>query len=206
MLNPLLKKLQIKAGFHISIEHAPEQAAAIFGEVPADVFFHYNGRETFDALITFSRNQKQLDDQIKRNLNQINAKTIFWIFYPKKSSKIESDLDLMKNWKNLQIYNLSPCAFAAVNETWTGLRIKLASEVKASGLGNGQIKENGYGDFIDPDQKKVTCPPDLQKVLSSEPKVRAFFDGLSYSNKKEYVLWILSANKRKRELTELKRH
>lgn len=127
-------------------------------------------------------------------------------FYPKKSSKIDSDLDLMKNWRKLLDYNLSPCASAAVNDVWTGIRIKLASEVKASGLSNAHIKENNtYGEYIDPEHKKVICPPDLQNVLITHPAALAFFEKLSYSNKKEYVLWILSAKQEKTRETRIKK-
>ena len=103
----------------------------------------------------------------------------------------------MKSWKDLEIYNLAPCASAAVNETWTGLRLKLATEVKHSGVGNEQIKSNKFGEYIDPDKKTVKIPEDLAMVLSDHPTALNFFNDLAYSHKKEYVLWILTAKQEK---------
>ncbi|MFC3563596.1 YdeI/OmpD-associated family protein [Pedobacter jamesrossensis] len=205
MENLFLKKLQIKANSVVKVVDAPENAAAIFGDIPPDIFVKYAEDTAFDVLITFSITKAQLNTQIESNLKSINTKTIFWVFYPKKSSKIPSDLDLMKTWKELSVYELSPCASAAVNEIWTGLRLKLASEVKHSGLGNEQIKSNEYGDYIDPVKKIVKIPEDLAAILSLNSNALNYFDSLSYSNKKEYVLWILIAKQDKTRETRIKK-
>lgn len=197
MENLFLKKLQIKSNFIVKVEDAPENASAIFGEIPTDVSIRYNNPDNFNALITFSTSKKQLDLQIESNINQINAKSIFWVFTPKKSSKIKSDLDLMKTWKELEVFGLAPCASASVNETWTALRLKLISEVKPSGMRNDHIKTNDYGDYIDPENKIVKLPADLVEALTPFPKALSYFNQLAYTHKKEYVLWILSAKQEK---------
>jgi len=197
MENLLLKKLQIKPNYIVKVEDAPENASAIFGEIPSDIFFQYNNPLEFNVLINFSTSKEELNTQIKRNLKNINAKTVFWVFYPKKSSRVASDLDLMKTWKDLSVYDLTPCASAAVNETWTALRLKLISEVKASGTCNDDIKTNEYGEYIDVVNKTVKLPADLENVLSAQPKALSYFNSLAYSHKKEYVLWILTAKQDK---------
>lgn len=101
MVNPLLKKLQIKAGFKVKIENAPEKVAGIFCDIPADVAFTYGETTTVDVVIIFTTSKMELNNQIQKNLPLIQPTTIFWVFYPKKSSKISSDLDLMKSWGEL---------------------------------------------------------------------------------------------------------
>jgi hypothetical protein len=54
----------------------------------------------------------------------------------------------------------------------------------------------------DHEERVVDVPPDLKKVLAKSKKAQEFFDSLSYTNKKEYSLWISSA---KREETREKR-
>jgi hypothetical protein len=203
MENLLLKKLQIKPHNIIKVEDAPVNSNEIFGVIPADVHLKYQDAESFNVLILFSKNKAQLNQQIKNNLEAINAKTIFWVFYPKKSSKIESDLDLMNSWKDLQNYNLAPCASAAINETWTALRLKLSSEIKASGVSNEDIKKNLYGAYIDVENKLVKLPEDLKYVLELNPSALNYYNQLSYSNKKEYVLWILTAKQEKTRLSRI---
>lgn len=197
MENPFLKKLQIRPNFTVKVVDPPENASAIFGEIPHDIYIQYNNPEVFNALITFSTSKKQLDLQIESNLSRINAKSIFWVFMPKKNSKIHSDLDLMKTWKELEVFGLAPCASASINETWTALRLKLISEVKPSGMRNDHIKTNEYGDYIDPENKIVKLPLDLAEALTPHPMALNYFNQLAYSHKKEYVLWILSAKQDK---------
>ena len=208
MSNQLLKKLQVKSGFVINVVDAPDNAPPIFGNIPDDVLFHYDDTDdtdNFDVLITFTTSQNQLKAQIKSYLKQLNTKTIFWVFTPKKSSKIKTDLNLMKTWHELDVYGLSPCASAAVNENWTALRLKFITEIKPSGLRNDHIKANDYSDYIDVVNKKVKLPNDLESLLQKEPKAFNHFQALAYSHKKEYVLWILSAKQDKTRFSRLEK-
>jgi len=47
----------------------------------------------------------------------------------------------------------------------------------------------------DNEERTVSIPDDLQEALSNNKKARSFFDTLSYTNRKEYVIWITSAKK-----------
>jgi hypothetical protein len=205
MENLFLKKLQIKPGYVVKVVDAPEQAAAIFGNIPSDVAINYNDEVDFNVLITFTINKDQLNKQIQSNLEKIDAKTIIWIFYPKKSSKIKSDLNLMKSWEELNTFGLTPCASAAVNETWTALRLKLITEVKPSGMRNDHIKTNEFGEYIDPVNKTVKLPEDLKAVLEDNLNAYNYFNQLAYSHRKEYVLWILSAKQEKTRISRIEK-
>ena len=48
---------------------------------------------------------------------------------------------------------------------------------------------------LDNEPREVAVPADLQAALGADPEARRFFDGLSYSHKSSYVLWIESAKK-----------
>ncbi|WP_316803462.1 YdeI/OmpD-associated family protein [Pedobacter nototheniae] len=205
MQNPLLKKLQIKPGYTVKIDGAPVDASSIFGEIPGDISFEYGNAPVFDALICFALSKKDLSSQVERYLNSIKPGSIIWIVYPKKSSKIKSDLDLMNTWQDLDLHGLTPCASASIDTTWTGLRLKPLSEVKTSNVGNAQIKHNEFADFIDVDKKTVTLPADFKAAISIYPDALQFFSQLSYSNKKEYVLWILTAKQEKTRLTRVEK-
>lgn len=205
MENLFLKKLQIKPGFKVKIVDAPENAAALFGNIPADVLMQYQDTIDFDVLITFSTSKAQLNTQIKDNIGHIDTKTICWVFYPKKTLKISSDLDLMKSWEELNSFGLTPCASAAVNETWTALRLKFSSEVKPSGMRNDHIKTNEFGEYIDPVNKIVKLPDDLKALLADHQEAYTYFNSLAYSHKKEYVLWILSAKQEKTRTSRIEK-
>jgi hypothetical protein len=123
--------------------------------------------------------------------------TIFWITYPKKSSGIVSDLEMMSSWDEPAKYGLRTVAAAAIDETWTAIRLKPEGQSKVSEFGNGEIKKNEHAAFIDLENRKIVLPPDMQQVLAKSVGAMSFYDSLSFSNKKEYVVWILSAKQEK---------
>jgi hypothetical protein len=69
-----------------------------------------------------------------------------------------------------------------------------------------------FGDVVDveiikdTEERIVDIPPDLEARLSKNKKAKTFFDSLSYTNKKEYAVWITSAKKvetREKRLAEI---
>ncbi len=51
----------------------------------------------------------------------------------------------------------------------------------------------------------VKTPPELQSAMESFPVALHYFNGLSYSHKKEYVIWILSSKQEKTRLERIAR-
>ena len=200
MENALLKKLYLKPGFKVLIGILPEQSSLVLGDT-SSITLNNGPEEPFDALILFIKNSTELKEALNIWASKITSNVIVWIAYPKKSSGIPTDLKMAK-WEELDQYQLSPCGSAAIDDTWTGLRIKPISDVKSSGVGNTQIKANEFSEFIDVDNKKVYPPADLSTMFLQHPNAAAFFKELAYSHQKEYVLWILTA---KQEATRVNR-
>jgi hypothetical protein len=48
---------------------------------------------------------------------------------------------------------------------------------------------------LDTQPREVSVPADLAEALSANPSAKGFFEGLSYSHKRAYVLWIEEAKK-----------
>jgi hypothetical protein len=48
---------------------------------------------------------------------------------------------------------------------------------------------------LDTEVRTVDPPPELSVAFEREPEVRAFFDSLSFTHRKEYVRWIEEAKK-----------
>ena len=197
MENQLLKKLQIKADFKVSVINAPENAAAIFADIPQSIDFTYFTEPDKDAYLVFAITKRDMLNALKEIHPYIKEQTITWILYPKTKTAISADLNLMQSWDELKSFNLSPCASAAIDKLWTAIRIKPAGTQKKSGIGNAELEHNAYGQYIDVANKIVTLPDDLKAHLMQYPKAFAYYEKLAYSHKKEYVLWIITAKQEK---------
>jgi len=55
---------------------------------------------------------------------------------------------------------------------------------------------------LDTEPREVEVPPELAQALALEPELRAFFDGLSFTHRREHAEWIAEA---KREETRRRR-
>lgn len=203
MENLFLKKLQIKPGYQVSVINAPENAAAIFGDIPNTVEFAYHLQPNSNVYLIFAITKADMFAALASIKSDIKDQTIAWVFYPKAKTPLAADLNLMQSWDDLSEYNLAPCGSAAVNEIWTGIRVKPASSQKRSGVGNAEIANNEYGKYIDVTNKIVNLPDDLKAALQAHPTALAYYEQLAYSHRKEYVLWIVTAKQEKTRLDRI---
>src|SRR5579863_5424657 len=196
-INALAKKLQVKPFKHWLLFNAPGNYLGTLEPLPEGASVSYQANGEFDGVQLFVKGSIELAENLKIVAPVLRPDTIFWIIYPKKSSGIESDLEMMGSWAELDKYGLRCVSSAAVNETWTALRFRPKELTKTSDTCNSEIKNNEYSEFIDVDQKIVRLPPELQDVLQNNPSALASYEKLSYSNRKEYVLWVLGAKQEK---------
>ena len=196
-MNPLAKKLLIKPGKRWLFHNAPPNYLELLEPLPDGITTEINPNGYFDGIQLFVINSGDIVDALALIRPFLKPETIFWITYPKKSSGIKTDLEMMGSWDEPARYGLRVVTSMSVNETWTALRFREEGLSKLSDSRNAEIKNNEYGDYIDVDNKQVKLPPEMQQVLAASTAAMEFYQGLSYSNKKEYVVWILSAKQEK---------
>jgi hypothetical protein len=196
-ISPLAKKLQVKPGKSWLLFNAPANYLTLLEPLPEGATVSYTAKGSFDGVQLFVKNSAELVENLKVIVPILHPDTILWIIYPKKSSGIESDLEMMSSWGELGKYGLGGVAAAAVNETWTALRFRPKEQTKTSDTCNSEIKGNEYSAYIDVDNKIVRLPDEIKEVLQKNSQALANYEKLSYSNRKEYVLWILTAKQEK---------
>ncbi len=195
--SPVAKKLQIKPGKSWLFYKAPENYLATLEPLPEGAKAVFTPKGDFDGIQLFVINRTDLAASLKIIAPMLKPDTIFWITYPKKSSGISSDLEMTGSWDELVVYRLRPVATAAINETWTAIRARFNEQTQVSEFCNEEIKKNEHSAYIDLDNRQITVPPDMKHILEQSPNALAFYEGLSFTNKKEYVVWILSAKQEK---------
>lgn len=187
----------MKPGHYWLLYNAPAHYLSLLEPLPEGAAVSYSTSGNFDGVQLFVKDSHELADSLKVVMPLLKPGSVFWIIYPKKSSGIKSDLEMMKSWDELDKYNYGGVAAAAIDETWTAIRFKPKELTKASDTCNDEIKQNEYSAWIDVDNKIVRLPDEIKSVLQKSSLALANYEKLSYSNRKEYVLWILTAKQEK---------
>jgi hypothetical protein len=197
LISPLAKKLQVKPGKHWLLFNAPANYLSLLEPMPDGAIVSYEPKGNFDGVQLFVKNSSELIENLKVVVRILKSDTALWIIYPKKNSGIETDLTMMGGWSAPADHGLEPVASAAIDETWTASRFRPIGQAKASNIGADEIRQNEYGKWIDVDKKVITLREDIKQALEQNPQALANYEKLSWSNRKEYVLWILTAKQEK---------
>ncbi|MFN2438863.1 MAG: hypothetical protein ABR503_06655, partial [Chitinophagaceae bacterium] len=87
----IAQKLRIKEGMHLLALHAPENFAAGLQPLPKNVTISYVTK-VFDQVHWFVTNKAQMEKELDKVLKLVKNEIVCWIYYPKGTSKIQTDL------------------------------------------------------------------------------------------------------------------
>lgn len=186
------QKFKIKEADVLLTIHAPADFKKGLGPLPPKVKIISSGK-TYNQLHWFVSNKKQLEQQLPKCLPMITENVTCWIYYPKGSSSIKTDLSRDKGWEKLLAHGdkLTWISLVSFDETWSafGCRLKTTTD-KAK---ESKPKERAILAYIDAAARTIRLPEDLDKEFKKNKKAAAFFNTLSFTNRKEYVEWIVTA-------------
>ena len=120
---PLAKKLGIKAGSKLMLVNAPDHYLDLFTDMPPDVYFADDTLPGKDLIHFFSKSLEEYQVKLPELMKQIKRDGIIWISWPKKASKVITDIteDEIRTFA-LQI-GLVDIKVCAVDEVWSGLKL-----------------------------------------------------------------------------------
>ena len=199
MANTIAQKLKIKEGFTLFTLNAPANFATQL-QPPACVKIINKGGK-FQQLHWFVISKIQLEKEVNKVLQLVKDDIVCWIYYPKGTSKIQTDLTRDKGWDALLKHNeLQWISLISFDDTWStfGFRMKTTADKKKE----SKPKEREIFNYINAEKKEIRLPDDIQTALQKNKPALTFFNSLSFSNKKEYVEWIVTA---RREETRMQR-
>jgi UTP-glucose-1-phosphate uridylyltransferase len=119
---PLAKKLGIKTGFHIKLVNAPKNYFNLFTDLPDNLIFTDDGIKK-DLIHFFTKQEDEFINNLPLLKDQINANGIIWVSWPKKASKIVTDITetTIRNYAiQTGLVDIKVCA---VDEIWSGLKL-----------------------------------------------------------------------------------
>jgi hypothetical protein len=120
---PLAKKLGIKDGFRIRIVNKPPGYFDLFTDLPVDIKILEEKKTMKNLIHYFTKQIAELQRNIAALRNEIEPDGMIWISWPKKSSKVPTDIteDLIRR---LALSNgLVDIKVCAVDDTWSGLKL-----------------------------------------------------------------------------------
>lgn len=193
------QKLKLKPGNSIFVINEPAGYKKSLGALPAKVKILPDDGGA-DQLHWFVTHRAQMEKELPKVLKLLKENVTLWIFYPKGTSKIQTDLTRDKGWEKLLALDLQWLSLISFDETWSAFACRQKNE--ADKKKEVAPKHREIFDYIDPAKKTVRLPDDLAATLKKNKKEETFFHSLSFTNRKEYVEWIITA---KREETRNER-
>ncbi len=120
---PLTKKLGIEAGAAVAFLNAPEDFAETLGDMPDGVTERRRLLGPLDVIVFFTVRRADLERRIERLKAALDPTGRLWIAWPKRASKVETDMteDVVRDVA-LPL-GLVDNKVAAIDETWSGLQL-----------------------------------------------------------------------------------
>jgi hypothetical protein len=200
-MSPIWTKLNLKSQKEIVVLNAPADFERELKGLQKIRILRQpvRAKEQSDFVLLFATNSRELESAWKRIVPTLKTDAVFWIGSPKKSSGIQSDLVGMSNgWSIYAGSPWQPVASISINEAWTARRFRYAPglEQQRKERGDEEIRDLDGTVVVDRINRVVHPPADLGRVLLKHPGARTFFERLSFTNQKEYVVWIVEAKKK----------
>ena len=212
MPNSISDKLKIKPNYTLLTLNAPANYKKGLQGLPNGVKITATGKDPivlrhqrigYNQVHWFVLNKTQMEKEMSKVMKLVKPEVIVWVFYPKGTSKVQTDLTRDKGWDCLlaESDKLTWISLISFDLTWSvfGFRAKSEADKKKEAKPN---QEREIFKWVNPQTKEVKLPEDLAAALKRAKAEAVFFNALSFTNKKEYLEWIVSA---KREETRKER-
>ena len=186
----VLEKLQLKDEKNLLIQGLPSTIEKQFVKISfAKNVTPLLKIRKIDFALVFAISHKQLKDILKEIVPALHEDAKLWIAYPKVSSKIVSDLTRDCNWECISQLGFESVRLITLDSIWSAMRFKKSDQIKRP-----VIVEDIPG--VNMAERTITTPAELEELFSKNISAKAFFDTLSFTNRKEYITWITGAKKR----------
>ncbi|MEM9952675.1 MAG: hypothetical protein AAF846_13800 [Chloroflexota bacterium] len=127
MAKSIAQKLLIKSGYTVRFINALDDYESQIGELPDNVTF--TDSDSADVVQLFASNISDLEQYIGTAINALKESGILWISYPKKSSKVETDISRDVGWNVMDTHDYRPVTQVSIDDTWSALRWRPKDQV-----------------------------------------------------------------------------
>ncbi len=130
MSNTLFEKLQIKSDKNVLIQGLPSTLEKQFYKLSfAKNMTPLLKTKKIDFALIFAVNEKQLNNILFEVIPALHDDSKLWIAYPKKTSKIASDLNRDCTWENIREEGFESSEQVVIDHVWNALQFKKAESI-----------------------------------------------------------------------------
>ena len=125
---PLARKLGIKEGTRVYVSGGPPDYDALLAPMPVGVAKVDRIDAKTDVIHLFEASRTRLEKALKATLAKIRPDAAIWVSWPKKSSKVPTDIteDTIREVAlPMGLVDVKACA---VDEVWSGLKLVVRKE------------------------------------------------------------------------------
>lgn len=200
MSTALQKKLRITAGTAIRTVNAPADYAKTLGKLPAGASITKGIMKGHAFIHLFVKDKAELEKHIAKTGAALAPDALLWIGYPKGA---RTDLTRDKGWESLEPLNMQWLALISFDDDWSAFLMKNAPP-KEDSRASKDYHANAAA-WADPATKTVKVPDDLAAAFKKSAKAKQAYEALAYSDRREYVLWIVGAKREETRTERVKR-
>ena len=159
MANTISQKLKINIGDILLTLNEPSEFQKGLNGLPKGVKVVESGKD-YNQVHWFVLNRAQLEKEMSKVMKLVKENVTVWVYYPKGSSKIQTDLTRDKGWDCLlaETEKLTWINLISFDDTWSvfGFRAKTEADRKKEARPK---PEREIFKWVDPSTKKIKLPP-----------------------------------------------
>lgn len=125
----LVKKLRIQQGQRALVLNPPSGYVQSLGELPEGVELSNKPDGKYDFVHLFIKDSAEFEKLIQSAIEAVEYDGLLWISYPKRSSKVATDLSRDVLWGMMGETGLRPVTQVSVDAVWSALRFRPAEMV-----------------------------------------------------------------------------
>jgi hypothetical protein len=119
---PLPKKLGIKTGYRVEFPGAPDYFLSLLAPLPDRMELVEDDETALDLIVFFTRSRDELARRFAELAVRLVPAGILWVSWPKKASKVATDLDENVVRDIGLAAGLVDVKVCAIDEIWSGLK------------------------------------------------------------------------------------
>ena len=119
-----IRKLKLAENDVILTIGAPPDFKQTLGELPAGARISKITND-FTQVHWFVKDKRQMEAELRDVLSKVKGDVICWIYFPKATSGIQTDLTRDKGWDKLLAHkDMKWLSLVSLNETWSGFAMR----------------------------------------------------------------------------------